>query len=134
MSDTPQLSGDGSVDFDRDAAWYRRFTSDAESNLRAFALRLYEAMPERVTIHESKPLFARAKTTGVSVDLDDHRYTLKIEAGRLQASIAMVVRGIALNTKSVDPAEWFMKLADETKKVSAQAKTLSRSLADFMAT
>jgi hypothetical protein len=121
-------------DFDRDAAWYRRFTSDAESNLRAFALRLHEAMPERVIIHETKSFFARtATTTGVSVDLDDRRYTLKIEAGRLQATIAMVVRGIVLNTKSVDPAEWFVKLSEETQKASEQAKSLSRSLAAFMA-
>jgi hypothetical protein len=121
-------------DFDRDAAWYRRFTSDAESSLRAFALRLHEAMPERVVIHETKSFFARnATTTGVSVDLDDRRYTLKIEAGRLQATIAMVVRGIVLNTKSVDPAEWFVKLSEETHKASEQAKSLSRSLAAFMA-
>jgi len=128
------MSDDANLDFDRDAAWYRRFTSDAESNLRAFALRLHEAMPERVIIHENKALFARtAKTTGVSVDLDDRRYTLKLEAGRLQATIAMVVRGIVLNTKSVEPAEWFVQLAEETKKASEQAKSLSRSLAAFMA-
>jgi hypothetical protein len=127
MSDQPSL------DFDRDAAWYRRFTTDAESNLRAFALRLREAMPERVTVHESKSFFSRSSTTtGVSVDLDDHRYTLKIEGGRLQANIAMVVRGIVLNTKSLDPAEWFVKLAEETKKASEHAKSLSRSLSDFM--
>ena len=58
------------IDFDVQAAWWRRFQSDAESNLRAFALRLKEAMPERVTIQESKGLFSRnAKTTGVTVDL-----------------------------------------------------------------
>ena len=126
------MSDEQNVDFDRDAAWYRRFTSDAASNLRAFALRLHEAMPERVVIHESKSLFSRT-TTGVSVDLDDHRYTLKIESGRLQASIAMVVRDIAISTKSLDPAEWFVKLAEETKKASEHAKSLSRSLSDFMA-
>jgi hypothetical protein len=128
------MTDEANLDFDRDAAWYRRFTSDAESNLRAFALRLHEAMPERVIIHENKPLFSRtAKTTGVSVDLDEKRYTLKIESGRLQANIAMVVRGITLNTKNVDPAEWFVKLAEETKKASEHAKSLSRSLAAFMA-
>jgi len=58
------------IDFDMQAAWLRRFKSDAESNLRAFALRLHEAMPELVTIQESKGLFSRnAKTTGVTVDL-----------------------------------------------------------------
>ena len=36
------------IDFDVQAAWWRRFQSDAESNLRAFSLRLKEAMPELV--------------------------------------------------------------------------------------
>ncbi len=49
----------GSLDFDTQAAWLRRFTADAESNLRAFALRLREAMPDLVTVHESKGLFQR---------------------------------------------------------------------------
>ena len=48
----------------------RRFEADAESNLRAFALRLKEAMPELVTVHETRGFFSSAaKTTGVSVDL-----------------------------------------------------------------
>lgn len=129
------MSMDASADFDRDAAWFRRFSSDAESSLRAFALRLHEAMPDRVTVYESKGFFAKkATTTGVAVDLGEHRYTLKIENGRLQATIAMVVRGIALSTKTVDPAEWFGKLTEETKNASEQAKSLSRSLSAFMAT
>jgi hypothetical protein len=122
------------IDFDVQAAWWRRFQSDAESNLRAFALRLKEAMPELVTIQESKGLFSRnAKTTGVTVDLGENRYNLQIANGRLQASIAMVVRGITLNTKSIDPADWFGRLAAETKKASDHAKSLSQSLAKFMA-
>jgi hypothetical protein len=122
------------IDFDVQAAWWRRFQSDAESNLRAFALRLKEAMPELVTIQESKGLFSRnAKTTGVTVDLGENRYVLQIANGRLQASIAMVVRGITLNTKSIDPADWFGRLAQETKKASDHAKSLSESLAKFMA-
>jgi hypothetical protein len=122
------------IDFDIQAAWWRRFQSDAESNLRAFALRLKEAMPELVTIQESKGLFSRnAKTTGVTVDLGQNRYLLQVADGRLQASIAMVVRGITLNTKSIDPADWFGRLAAETKKASDHAQSLSQSLAKFMA-
>lgn len=122
------------IDFDMQAAWLRRFTADAESNLRAFALRLHEAMPDRVTIHESKGLFSRsAKTTGVTVRMGENDYSLQIAGGRLQASIAMVVRGITLNTKSVDPAEWFARLAEETGKATSHAKSLSQSIADFMA-
>jgi hypothetical protein len=123
------------IDFDTQAAWLRRFKSDAESNLRAFALRLHEALPDLVTIQESKGLFSRhGKTTGVTIDLGENRYVLQISNGRLQATIAMVVRGITLSTKSVDPADWFVRLAEETKKASDQAKALSQSIANFMAT
>jgi hypothetical protein len=38
-----------------------------------------------------------------------------------------------LNTKNVDPADWFARLAEETKKASEHAQALSGSLNDFMA-
>jgi hypothetical protein len=122
------------VDFDRQAAWLRRFKTDAESNLKAFALRLKEAMPELVQIHESRGLFSKnGKVTGVTVELGENRYGLEIDGGRLKATVAMVVRGITLNTKNIDPAEWFARLADETKKASDHAQALSNSLSAFMA-
>ena len=122
------------IDFDMQAAWLRRFKSDAESNLTAFALRLKEALPELVTIHEARGMFSRsAKTKGVSVELGEKRYNLEIDGGRLKASVAMVVHGVVLNTKSVDPADWFARLAEETKKASEHAQALSGSLNDFMA-
>jgi hypothetical protein len=123
----------GDVDFDLQAAWLRRFRSDAASNLNALALRLKEALPEQVTVHESRGLFRSAKTTGVSVELGDNRYHLEIAGGHLKASVAMVVRGITLSTKPIDPAEWFARLAEETKAASAEAQALSQSLSGFMA-
>jgi hypothetical protein len=122
------------IDFDMQAAWLRRFKSDAESNLGAFALRLKEALPELVTIQESRSLFSRSvKTKGVSVELGEKRYHLEIDGGRLKASVAMVVHGVVLNTKNVDPADWFARLAEETKKASEHARALSGSLDGFMA-
>jgi len=122
------------MDFDTQAAWFRRFKADAESNLKAFALRLKEAMPELVTVQESRGFFTgAAKVTGVTVELGENRYNLALDGGRLKATIAMVVRGITLNTKNVDPAEWFVRLGEETKKASEHARALSQSLTDFMA-
>ena len=69
----------------------------------------------------------------MSVDLGENRYKLELAGGRLIATIAMIVRGITLNTKSVDPAEWFAKLSQETQKASAHAQSLSASLQNFMA-
>jgi hypothetical protein len=71
--------------------------------------------------------------TGVTVELGENRYNLALDGGRLKATIAMVVRGITLNTKNVDPAEWFVRLGEETKKASEHAQALSQSLTDFMA-
>ena len=91
-------------------------------------------MPELVTVHETRGFFTgTAKITGVTVELGESRYTLESDGGRLKANVAMVVRGIALNTKNLDPAEWFARLAAETKKVSEHAQALSNSLSDFMA-
>jgi len=128
MNDSaPQLN------FDLQTAWLRRFTSDAESNLKAFALRLKEALPEHVTILEKKPfLFGDPKFTGVSVEMGEHRYLLEIVKGRLQANVAMIVRGITLNTKRLDPAEWFAQLSAEAQKTTEYAKSLSQSLSAFM--
>lgn len=121
-------------DFDMQAAWLRRFSADAASNLGAFALRLKEALPELVTIQEKRGLFSKSGTiTSVTLELGENRYKLEILHGRLAASIAMVVRGITLNTKTVDPADWFARLAAETKQASAQAQALSTSLQGFMA-
>jgi hypothetical protein len=122
------------IDFDVQAAWLRRFKADAESNLSAFALRLKEALPELVTIQQSRGLFSRAaKIKGVSVELGENRYSLVIDGGRLKATIAMVVHGVVLNTKNVDPSDWFVRLAGETQKASEHAKALSQSLGAFMA-
>jgi hypothetical protein len=121
------------IDFDRQAAWLRRFRTDAESNLSAFAQRLKEALPDQVTVHQSRGFLSRtARTTGVSVQVGENQYKLEIVAGRLQASIAMVVRGITLNTKTIEPAEWFSRLAQETKTATEHAKALSQSLDAFM--
>lgn len=120
-------------DFDIQAAWLRRFQADAESNLKAFALRLKEAMPELVTVRETKGFFARAgRVSGVSIALGDRQYALELANGRLRATVAMVVRGITLNTKEVDPGDWFAQVSRETRETTAHAKTLSQALNSFM--
>ena len=122
-----------SSDFDMQAAWLRRFRADAESNLKAFALRLKEAIPELVTIRESKGFWSRtARVTGIAVDLGNNQYTLELANGRLRATVAMVVRGITLNTKEIDPGDWFARLSRETRETTAHAKALSQSLTSFM--
>ncbi len=127
MNESPQ-----NVDYDLQAAWLRRFKSDIESNLNAFAQRLKAAMPDQVTILEKKPLFSAAKVTGVCVEIGERKYTLEVDAHKLKASVAMVVRGITLNTKSVDPAQWFAQLSEETLKTTEHAKSFSQSLSAFM--
>ncbi len=123
-----------SFDFDMTAAWLRRFSADAQGQFAAFALRLREALPELVSLREQKGFFARSgKITSITIDLGENRYQLELQGGRLVARIAMVVRGITLNTKTVDAAEWFALLAEETKKASTAAQALSASLQTFMA-
>jgi len=120
------------VDYDIQAAWLRRLTSDIESNLGSFAMRLKEAMPERVNLLEKKSLFAAPKLTGVCVEIGERKYTLEVDGRRLKATVSMVVRGITLNTKSVDPAQWFAQLSEETMKTTEHARSFNQSLSSFM--
>jgi hypothetical protein len=120
------------IDYDMQAAWLRRLTSDIEGNLGSFALRLKEAMPEHVTLLEKKSLFSAPKLTGVCVEISERKYTLEVDGRRLKATVAMVVRGIVLNTKSVDPAQWFAQLSEETLKTTEHARSFSQSLSSFM--
>ncbi len=120
-------------DFDLQAAWLRRFSTDAEGQLAAFARRLREAMPDHVTLHEKRGLFSASRITGLSVHFGDNDYRLAIENRRLQASIALTVRGVTLNTRQMPPAEWFARLQAETRQESARAQALARSLDAFMA-
>ena len=122
------------MDFDMQAAWLRRFNADAESNLKAFALRLKEAMPDLVTVHEQRGFFAKSgKITGVTIERGENRYRIEVDRGRLKTTVAMVVRGIVLNTKDMAPAEWFARLYQEAHAMSEHAQCLSRSLEKFMA-
>jgi hypothetical protein len=114
------------------AAWLRRLTSDIEGSLSSFAMRLKEAMPERVTLLEKKSLFSAPKLTGVKVEIGEHIYSLEVDGRKLKATVAMVVRGITLNTKNVDPAQWFAQLSAETLKTTEHAKSFSNSLSAFM--
>jgi hypothetical protein len=110
------------IDYDIQAAWLRRLTSDIESNLGSFARRLKEAMPERVTLLEKKAFFAAPKLTGVSVDIGERKYTLEVDGRRLKATVA----------KSVDPAQWFAQLSEETMKTTEHARSFNQSLSSFM--
>ena len=103
--------------------------------MRALALHLREAMPDLVTVQETQGACSSgpARSPGVEIELGDNRYKLELAGSRLKASVALVVRGIALNTRAIDPAEWFARLTEETRKASDHARALSRSLAGFMA-
>ena len=119
--------------FDIDSAWFRRFSADAAANLGAFALRLREALPERVTVEHRRGLFGRrGDVTGVAITLGERTYRLAVVGGRLVATVATVVRGVTLNTRQLDAAAWFAQLADETRAASSDAQALSRSLGEFM--
>jgi hypothetical protein len=121
------------LNFDLQMAWLRRLKSDVDTHFKAFALRLKEALPDHVTVQEKKPfLFGETKLTGVIVDMGEKRYLLEMVKGRLEPKVAMIVRGIALNTRHVDLAEWFAQVIAESQKATEDAKRLSESLSRFL--
>ena len=80
-------------DFDRDAAWYRRFTSDAESNLRAFALRLARAGASVTVAAKSEAGSERLPGSihSVVAEIEAHDRDLARQLRRASASVALNV-------------------------------------------
>ena len=117
------------MDFDTEMAWAaalrgrRRRQSEGASRCVC-----KKPCPSRSRSREQSARFLHRdeRITGVTVDLGESAYTLKLEDGRLEASVALVVRGIAISTKPIPPEDWFRRLGEETRKSSEQAKSLSQ--------
>jgi hypothetical protein len=127
------MGEDARPDFDTELAWMRRFEADATGNLRALALRLKEALPQKVNLETRGGFFGRGGAiVGVTVELGDYAYALKLDKGQLRASVSMIVRGVAISNKPVAPEEWFRRLAEDARASSQQARGLSQSIDAFM--
>lgn len=129
------MNTDLTDEFDVTAAFLRRFTGNAENSLHAFATRISEALPGAVTLDErSHGLFRKTKKlVGLTIKIGDREFLMNAENGRLQTSVRMSCRNVAIRTDTLEPAQWFSQLDQEIRQASNQARDISTALRSFLA-
>jgi hypothetical protein len=102
------------IGFELLASSLRADIGDLRVFTEVLAAKLEEALPEQTTIERRGGLFAKKKAVRhITVELDENRFELEAENGRVQPRRCRVVRGIVLKTEPVPLDEWIDDLSRE---------------------
>src|SRR4051794_26550784 len=98
--------------FDLDAAGLRMESADTVAYVELLARKLELALPAQTTVgRRSKKLFGREKVVeSIAVALGDHRYALRVDGARVQASRAKTVRDVTIKTEPLELDDWVRAL------------------------
>ncbi len=123
---------DGS--FDMLAAALRADMSDLNTFVEVLAGKVESALPGRVTVERrGGGLFSREKKVRrIEINLDNNRYALVADRGRMQTSRSNAVRGIVLKTEELPLDSWITllsrDLAAEAERSESARIALERML------
>src|SRR4051794_14256831 len=114
---------DEDLSFDLDAAGLRADYADIGAYVEALAHKLELALPAQTVVERrSKKFLSREKVVeSITVALGDHRYGLRVDGHRVQASRAKVVRDVTIKTEPLELDDWIRSLAGELQARAAQS-------------
>lgn len=103
------------MQFELLASSLRADTADLNAFVEALAVKLVGALPGRTSVQrKSGGLFSRSsRVSRIAVDLDQGRYELVSNGGRVQASRGKIVRGIVLKTEPLPLDAWIDALSQD---------------------
>jgi len=124
----------GPAEFDLSAAWLRRASGDMKAFMQALAVRLEDALPERVEVERKRDGFFSRESHAVriAVAFDTSLYTLILEHGRLTARRAKIVHGVSLSSDDIAVPDWFAGLNREVGVVGREAGDAHSVIHDFL--
>jgi hypothetical protein len=116
------------------AAALRADMSDLNTFVEVLAGKVESALPGRVTIERrGGGLFSREKKVQrIEINLDNNRYALVADHGRIQSHRSNIVRGIVLKTEALPLDSWITllsrDLAAEAEESESARVALERML------
>jgi len=124
----------GPAEFDMNAAWLRRANGDMKAFMQALAVRLEDALPDRVEVERKRDGFFSRESHAVriAVAFDSCLYTLLLEHGRLHARRAKIVHGVSLSSDDITVPDWFAALNREVGVVGQEAGDAHSVIHDFL--
>ena len=112
-----------SGEFDLLASSLRADASDLGVFVEVLASKLELSFPSSVRVERKGGLLGGEKRVRrLEVDLDDHRYELESERGRLACRRRTVVRGIALKNEDLTLDEWIDALSRGLAAAAAETE------------
>src|SRR3954451_24486313 len=111
------------LSFDLDAAGLRADSADLQTYVEALAHKLELALPAQTTVNRrSKRFLSREKVVqSIDVALGDHRYALRVDGHRVQASRAKAVRDVTIKTEPLELDDWVRALAADLSARAADS-------------
>jgi hypothetical protein len=112
-----------SGEFDLLASSLRADASDLGVFVEVLASKLEQSFPSSVRVERKGGLLGGEKRVRrLEVDLDDHRYELEADRGRVDCRRRTVVRGIALKNEELSLDEWIDALSRGLAAAAAETE------------
>jgi len=130
---TAMANDDESVDLDLLAASLRADAGDVGAFVESLAVKLEEAIPQRVRVDRRRAGFRGPKLVNqIVVDLGDQRLELRAGSGSLETRRAKLSGGIVLKSEQLDTDAWLEALggalAAEARRSATTRQALQRLL------
>jgi len=130
---TAMANDDESVDLDLLAASLRADAGDLGAFVESLAVKLEDAIPQRVRVDRRRAGFRGPKLVNqIVVDLGDQRLELRAGSGSLETRRAKLSGGIVLKSEQLDTDAWLEALggalAAEARRSATTRQALQRLL------
>ena len=102
--------------------------------MSALAARLEGAVPTRVKVEWKRDgLFSADKHVAkIAFDTEDSVYVIASPRGEVETTVARKVRGVAISTKALAPAEWLAQVRAHVASLADHAGQAGDSLNNFL--
>ncbi len=120
--------------FDLSAAEWRKSATDEKTLAEALSVRLEQALPSKVIVERSHPLFSKqTPLKKITVNFEDEQFQLTYDNREgIRTTKAKVVRGIVLKTTLLSFTEWLDKLSSTLQTLAQQHEETREALQRFL--
>jgi hypothetical protein len=115
------------LSFDLVAASLRADTTDIRAFTSALAVKLQEAVPDRVQVRR-QGMLGRGEIRDIGVKLSDHLWRITVDHGSLIATRDKEVGGIVLKHEQIGLDEWVDQVSRELTELARQSETARLAL------
>lgn len=122
------------MDFDLQAAQWRRDYSDEKAFVEALATRFSQALPYQTTVERTGFAFSKNRPVKlIRIQFDDEWYELHMEKGLgVRTELQKVVRGIRLSSDQLSFSHWLESLSAALQKYVEQHEDVRETAYRFL--